>query len=205
MDDAAAQQIWALAQALQRQGHAGGKFSQVVGTAVCQFALGQVPDAFVWVELGRIAGEIVHDKTAVALAQRIERLAVVNAGIVEQHEERAAKVVQQLADELAHTRAVEVLIGIDSVVERQMVAMRTDADRRDHRHLVAARAVSMARGVATRRPGLEHGGNQEEARFVEEDEMGTQPGSVFFTRDQLTSFQRTIAASLRSCARRSGF
>jgi hypothetical protein len=65
--------------------------------------------------------------------------------------------------------------------------------------------VAQQRCVAARRPGAEHGGREHEARFVYEDEVGPQPKGVFFTRGQVFRFQRAIAGSSRSRARRSGF
>jgi hypothetical protein len=76
----------------------------------------------------------------------------------------------------------------------------------DDRDLVAAPlAMTMDGSLALRRPGLDDIGNQEEARFISKDYMGTQPRSVFFIRGQSFCFQRSIACSSRSSARRSGF
>jgi hypothetical protein len=66
-------------------------------------------------------------------------------------------------------------------------------------------AMAQLRRLAAGRPGAAHGGDQEEARFVREDKVGAQPRGVFFTRGQTSRFQRSIARSSRSRARRSGF
>jgi hypothetical protein len=65
--------------------------------------------------------------------------------------------------------------------------------------------MAVKRRLAAGAPGLAHGRDQQEARFVEEKQMGSQPCGVFFTRGQSVRFQRSMASSSRSRARRSGF
>src|SRR3954453_19872165 len=57
-------------------------------------------------------------------------------------------------------------------------------------------AVTMNGSLPLRSPGSDHIGNQKEARFVGEDDMGTQPCSVFFMRGHSSCFQRSISSSL---------
>jgi hypothetical protein len=57
----------------------------------------------------------------------------------------------------------------------------------------------------SRRSRPYHVGNQLEAGFIGKCYMGTQPRSVFLIRGQSSCFQRWIAFSSRSRARRSGF
>ena len=59
--------------------------------------------------------------------------------------------------------------------------------------------------LTARSPALSHRGDQEETRLVYEDDVGTQPRTVSFTFGQVRCFQRSIASSFRSSARRSGF
>lgn len=91
------------------------------------------------------------------------------------------------------------------VVEAEMLSLGTDRDSRDHGDSVAPIAVAQDRSVATRSPGLDHVGDQQEAGFVGEDEVGAQPRGFFFIRGQSFCFQRSMACSSRSAARRSGF
>ena len=66
-------------------------------------------------------------------------------------------------------------------------------------------AMAMNGGLALRGPGLNHVGNQLEAPFIGKYYVGAQPRSVFFIRGQSFCFQRAMAFSSRSKARRSGF
>jgi len=59
--------------------------------------------------------------------------------------------------------------------------------------------------LATRSPRPSHQRHHQEAAFVNKDEGRAYPGSVFFTRGQLTLTQVWMAASSRSMARRCGF
>ena len=81
----------------------------------------------------------------------------------------------------------------------------SNGDARNHGDPIMPVAMMNERRLSARRPGLSHRGNQEEARLVDEDDVGTQPRSVFFTRGQFVRFQRSMTSSFRSRARRSGF
>lgn len=202
--DAATQELGPPAQAAEGSGDLAAELLEVVGTTVGQGAFGQVPHSFIGVELRRVAGEI-HDLQARAvLAQRFDGIAMVNGGVVEEQHQRATQVPQQNPDEFAHAHLVQIL-AVEAKVQPQALAAWAHRDRRDDRHFVAARAMTMQRRLTPWRPGLEDGGDQEEARFVGEDKMGTQPCSIFFTLGQCSRFQRSIALALRSSARRSGF
>ena len=97
------------------------------------------------------------------------------------------------------------VVSMAAEVEAEAVALGADGDAGDDRDAVVAVPVIHVRSVATPRPGPAQGWDQEEARLVDEDDVGTQPRSVFFTRGQSLRFQRSMASSSRSSARRSGF
>ena len=204
MRDASSQQIRAPAQVSEDTRDLRGQLGQVVGAAVGQRALGQVPYAFVGIELRRVAGEVHDLETRASLAQRPDGIAVVDGGVVEEQHKRAPQVTQQVADERADAHLVQVVVE-EAEVQAQPLAVRTHRDGRDHRDLVALRAMAVQRCLTPWRPGLDDGGDQEEARFVGEDDMGLQPCGVFFTLGHCSRFQRSMAWALRSSARRSGF
>ena len=96
------------------------------------------------------------------------------------------------------------VVQAELIVEPQRLTSRADGDRRDDRYAIVTVPMMVDRSVPPWCPGAQQIRDQEEPRFVEEDEVGTQPCSVFFTRGQRFFFQRRIASSLRSTARRSG-
>ena len=97
-----------------------------------------------------------------------------------------------------------VEIAITFVLVSLVVRAGSTARRADREPIVAL-GVAEDRRLAPRRPGAPYGRREHEARFVGEDEMGLQPESPLFTRGQRVRFQRAMAASSRSRARRSGF
>lgn len=66
-------------------------------------------------------------------------------------------------------------------------------------------AVKQDGGLPHRAPRFTDGGDQEEARLVDKDDVGHQPRGVFFTVGQTSRFQSAMARSSRSMARHSGF
>jgi len=97
------------------------------------------------------------------------------------------------------------IVLIQLAVERTTKAFRAEGDTRDGRDPVMAITMRQNRGLPYRAPGFADRRDQEEARFVDKDEVGRQPCGVFFTRGQTDRFHSAIAASFRSRARRSGF
>jgi hypothetical protein len=63
-------------------------------------------------------------------------------------------------------------------VQRTMKALRTDGDAGDGRDAVVPIPMTQDRCLSHRAPGLTDRRDQEEARFVDKDEMGCQPGGV---------------------------
>ena len=112
--------------------------------------------------------------------------------------------VQQVGQKAADVGLADVVM-VPLVVETEALTDRTDRETRDDRDAITAIPVAQQRRLAARRPGPQHGGSEHEARFVYENEVGPQPNGVFFTRGQAPRFQRAIAGSSRSRARRSGF
>src|SRR5208337_1394103 len=97
------------------------------------------------------------------------------------------------------------VVLVELAVQCTMEMLRTDGNTRNSRDPIMTIPMEDDRGLSHRTPGLVDRGNQEEARFVDEDEMGCQPCGVFFTRGQTDRFHSSMAASSRSRARRSGF
>jgi len=125
-------------------------------------------------------------------------------GVVQQSDHRATKVPEQVAQKCANLLLPDILL-VEVVVEAEVMSSGTHGNAGDHGDFIPPIAVTMNRRVAPRRPGFDHVGDQQEAGFVGEDEVGTQPRSVFFTRGQSFRFHCSMASSLRSTARVSGF
>ena len=111
---------------------------------------------------------------------------------------------QELAEERYHFFALNIVL-VELAVQCTMKTFRTDGNTRDRRDAIVTIPMKHDRCLSNGTPGLADRRNQEEARFVDKDEMGCQPRGVFFTRGQTDRFHASMAASSRSVARRSGF
>ena len=176
----------------------------VVGATIGETPFGVGPDGFVGVELrgvGRKEFEMQPWETAADLPNPFS---FVNAGVVPDHDDVPAEVAQQVPEELADLVVPDV-VCVALEVQADASAAGGKGDARDHGDAIMPVAMMNDGRLSARSPGLSHRGDQEETRLVGEDDVGTQPRSVFFTRGQFLRFQRSIASSFRSSARRSGF
>lgn len=134
----------------------------------------------------------------------LDRVASMNLAIIEEDNQMASYLPQELAEERCHFFAMNIVL-VELAVQGKMEAFGTDGNTRDRRDTIVTIPMKHDRGLSHRAPGLADRRNQEETRFVNKDEMGCQPLGVFFTRGQTDRFQASMAASSRSVARRSGF
>ncbi len=174
-----------------------------IGTAVGQPGLEELPDALVGMQFRGVGREGDQMESGGAAEQVLDRLAPMNAAIVEQHDEVARDLPQQGAEEERNLVALDIVL-VELAVQRTAAAPGADGDTRDGGDAVVHVPVADDRGLAHRAPRLPDGGDQEEARFVDEDEVGAQPHDVFFTRGQTERFHAVMPASSGSTARRSG-
>jgi hypothetical protein len=180
------------------------EFLGAVRAGIGQRLLEQRPHAFVGVQFGRIGRKGFEVQARMALKQFVNGSALVNLSVVEQGDDVSAQVAQYILEEVADHVAVNVRVE-QLAVQPQTPALRADGNSGDGRDSVVAAHMTVNRRLAARTPGLAHRGDQQEARFVEEKQMGAQPCGVFFTRGQSARFQCSMASSSRSMARRSGF
>ncbi len=177
---------------------------EVVGPTVGQTPFGVGPDGFVGVELRGVGRKVFKMHSRKSAADFPNGFSFVNAGVVPDDEDVPAKVAQQVPEKFADLVVSDVL-RVAKEVQADTSTPGSNREARDHRDAIMPVAMMKEGCLTARRPGLSHRGDQEEARLVDEDDVGTQPRSVFFTRSQSLRFQRSIFSSSRSRARRSGF
>ena len=178
---------------------------EIIRPPVRETAFGQAPHRFVRIEFGRIGRKVREVQARELAAEVADRIAPVNPAPVPEHDDMAAQVAQQVAEELEHLRVCEVLVAEAAPVEAKPPTHRTHRQAGDRRDFVPPIAMADDRRLAAGRPCLVDARDQQEPRLIDEDEMGAQPPGVFFTRGHSTRFQCAIAASSRSRARVSGF
>ena len=204
MLDAAAQPWRGLGDAPECLGDAPLQLGDVLRATVGEAALGERPNPLVGVEGRRVRGKVLDVQARPVARERAQRFALVGLRVIKQYDHVSAQVAQQMAQELADLGPSDV-VPMKAIIQAQVPAPGTDRNAGDDRDLVAPGAMAVDRGLSARSPGAQHRGDQQEPRFVDKDEVGAQPGSVFFTRGHSLRFQCAIASSSRSSARRSGF
>jgi hypothetical protein len=176
----------------------------VVGAAIGETPFGVGPDGFVGVELRGVRRKAFEMQPREPTADFTNRFSFVNAGVVPDHDDVPAEVAQHVPEEFADLVVPNVL-RVASKVQADAPTPGSQGNARDHGDAIMPVAMMNDGRLTARSPGLSHRGDQEEARLVDEDKVGTQPRSVFFTLGQFLRFQRSMTSSSRSSARRSGF
>ena len=176
---------------------------QVVGSTVGELSFGERPNALVGIQFRGVGWKVLDAQTRMPLLEFIQQTSLVGLGIVQQDDDRSSEMTQEIPKERADPPAVDI-VQAELIVQPQSLTPRTYGNRRDDRDAIVTMAMAVDWRTTPRCPGAKQIRNQEEPRFVEEDEVGAQPCSVFFTRGQRFFFQCLIAPSSRSTARRSG-
>lgn len=202
--DAGAEQALRRGQLAEAIGKQGQQVVLIVRPRVGQETLELSPDAFVGIELRRVGRKGFQMQSRETGAQLGERSRSMDLGVVQEDDDMAAQVPEEIAKEETDLLAVDVH-RVQVTIEAETLSPRTHRDGRDRRNAVVAVDVSVDRRLAARAPGFLHGRDQQEARFVGKNEVGAQPCGVFFTRGHTLRFHSAIRSSSRSTARRSGF
>ena len=193
-----------VAQACQFSKDLPGQFVEIIGPAVGQRPFRLAPNPFVRIQFGSVAGKILDVKTRVAVQQAANLPTLVDLAVVPKQDDMAGQMPQEMSQKGADFRSANVL-PMEPIVEGDLMAFGTDRQRGNQRHFAVPIAVSCDRRPTPGRPRPADGSEQQEARFVNEDEVGAQVQSPFFMRGHSSRFHCSIRSSLRSRARRSGF
>ena len=108
-------------------------------------------------------------KTRVLPEQIVERFPVVSGGIIQQNHYRAAQMPQQFTEKPSDLLLPDV-VKVEQIVEAQSLSPGAQGNSGNDGDLVPPPlAMTMHGSLALRSPGLDHVGNQQEARFIDED------------------------------------
>lgn len=176
----------------------------VLGSAVGHGLLGLVPDSFVRVQLGCVPGKVLDVQTRVLSAELANLIPLVDRAVVPKNDDGPSQMAREMQEEVADLRAPDVRL-VHLVVQAHPVLARADGKAGDDRHLVMFVPIVERGRPAAGSPGATDRAGQHEARFVNEDDVGTQVLGPFFIRGHSSLAQRSIFSSLRWRARRSGF
>ena len=192
------------ANGLQRFDHGDHQLREIMRLAIRESLLGQFPDALVGVELWRIGWEALQVQPRGSRAQLPDEPASMGIAAVPQDDDMPADLPEQLSQKVAGLELPDVL-RVELKVQVEALAAGRHRDPRDDGDSIASIDVVHDGRLAHGRPGAGDRGGQLEARFVGEDEVGTQPPGVSFARGQSSRMKRRMSALLRSSACFCGF
>jgi len=177
---------------------------QIVGPTIGQTGLGIGPHAFVWIELRRVGREGLEVEPRVAATQLPNRFALVDRGIVEDRDDLASQVSQQVAEEVADVGVADI-VAMATEVESHPPAPGADREPGDDGQTIVAVAVVdpgvCPQGAQVRRSV----GIRRNPDSSTKTRCARQRVALFSTCGQRVRFQRAMCSSSRSSARRSGF
>jgi hypothetical protein len=202
--DAPSEVATVAANGLEGFDHRDHQLREIMSLAIGESLLGQLPDAFIGVELRRIGREALQVEPRAASAKLTDELAAMGICAVPQDDDVTWDLSEQLSQEVAGLQLSDVL-RVELKVKVQALATWRNRDPRNGGDPVASIEVMNRRRLADGSPGARDRGGQLKAGFVGEDEVGTQPLGVFFTRGQSSRMNRRISALLRSSAFFCGF
>ena len=96
-----------------------------IRTPVGEGLLRQLPDAFVGVQLGCVAREVVQLKPRKTTAESPDHLPLVDRSAVPDQEDRASQMAEEVTQELAHLGMLDVL-RMETEVEPKVTTAWTD-------------------------------------------------------------------------------
>jgi len=139
-----------------------------------------------------------------SLAEFLDALGAMGGAVVEDYHQGFPEMAEGVVKKLRDGGLVDIA-PTECPDEAQAVDLRTDSDARNDRDAVVAKPVVNDRRLSNGSPGFPYRGSEHKSRLVNEYQPGAQPSGVFFTRGHWRDFHSSIAISLRSNARRSGF
>jgi len=202
--DAPSEVATVAANGLERFDHGDHQLREIMSLAIGESLLGQFPDAFIGVELRRIGREALQVEPRGASAKLTYELASMGISAVPQNDDVPRELPEKPSQEIAGLELSDVF-RVELKVKVEALAAGRHRDSRDGGDPVASIEVMNRGRLAHGSPGAGDRRSQLEAGFVGEDEVGTQPPGVFFTRGQSFRMKRRISALLRSSAFFCGF
>jgi len=133
-----------------------------VGAAVGQSGFGLGPYPFIRVEFRGIWRKGFEAEARIFAEEVSDRSALVRPSIVPDHNNRAAQMHEEIAEEIADLDLGDV-VEVEAVIEAESFADRAEGESGDDGDAVMALVAMMDWGLAPGCPGFAHGRDQHEA------------------------------------------
>ena len=204
MGDASPEVATVAANGVQGFVHGDQQLWEIMSLSVRESLLGQLPDSLVGIELRRVSREALQVEPRGASAKLTDELASMGIPAVPQDDDVPREFPEQPSQEVSSLELSDVF-RVELKVKVKALAAGRNRNSRDGGDPVASIEVMNRGRLAHGSPGAGDRRGQLETGFVGEDEVGTQPPGVFFTRGQSSRMKRRISALLRSSAFFCGF
>jgi hypothetical protein len=135
---------------------------EIVGTTIGESSLGVCPHNLVRIQLRSVGRKKLEVETRVAATQLPDRLALVDRGVVQKHDQVTAQVAQEMAEESADVTLPDV-VAMAAEVKSHVTAHGADRDAGDDREAIVSIVVVDARRLPAGCPGPPQGRDQEES------------------------------------------
>ncbi len=143
-------------------------------------------------------------QAGMAVEERLDVLAGVNAAAIPEEHDRSPDLPQEVAQE-EHDLGLRDVLPVEVEVEAKALPSEAHGHRRDRGDPVMSIAVPDDRGLTARSPGAPDIRDQQKPAFVQEGQVRLQSLDFFLVAIQRYRFHRSIASSSLSMARLSGF
>jgi hypothetical protein len=151
---------------------------EVVGPAVGQGLLGELPNAFVGVELGCVGRKAFEVEALGLTTELFDQASAMRICAIPKDDDVAFDLAQKLAKKVACFELADV-VCVKGKVQIESFPNRAHRDARDRRDPIPAIEAEDGRRDPTRGPRSENRRSQLEARLIGKDEVGAQPTGVF--------------------------
>ncbi len=158
------------------------------------------PQVFDGVEFRSVRWQSFERQSREVTLDGANRVAFVHRPAVPHDDHRSAQTPQQAAEEIRRSLLIHKCLGVGRKVQPQMSPPWRDGQCCRGRDPITMAAPSLQHGsLSARRERASNQRREQEAAFVDQNQMGTPPRRTFFIRGQSSRSQRCTSAS--SCSR----
>jgi len=152
---------------------------KILGDSVGHRTFKMVPNKLCRVEFRSISWKTLWMQAGVSLKAFADGRTPMYPAIIPQHKDGTLQVPDEMPQKLRHFGVFDVLIGIKPGIQGNVSSFWRNTEGRDRRNLAPVACTAQDRGLAFRRPGPAHIGNQQKSALIQKDQMGAKPFGLF--------------------------
>jgi hypothetical protein len=156
------------------------EFAEIIRGAVGEGLVRLSPHVLRRVEFWRVCREVVDLQPRVAPEKCLDLPAAVDGSAIPEEIHRAAQMPEQVKQERPHVKASE-RAGPTPEIECHPTPLGRHRQPAADREAVVAVPMTQVRRPPSRHPRAAHGGDEQKAALIDEDEMGATSSGVFLS------------------------